>query len=269
MPVIALMCLPLAGIGQALSLHATGYDVKCTGSNTGKIVADVAGGTPPYAYFWTPALGEGAIAANLAAGTYVVAVRDADRNMVTQTVTIHEPPAMSVNIDSMIVRPCFLAAGGGVCGCGNTLWAVVNGGTPPYTYLWTPGNFTGDTVRHACYIEWTVAVTDANSCVETGSLEVLTPGGHVTTGISGPNGQNNISIYPNPVNNQLNISITQRMAANFLEVYDMKGTRVLVQNLTGNESLITVDVSRLAEGDYLLRLGGDNAEKTTRFSISR
>lgn len=269
---IVSICLPLAGIGQeALSVHITGYDVKCYGSATGRVVANASGGTAPYSYEWTPAVGSGNSANDLAAGTYMVTVRDALRHTVTETVTINDPPALIVNIDSNVVRPCFLLGGGGVCGCANTLWAVVSGGTPPYSYLWSPGDYTGDTLKHACYIEWAVQVTDANACATTESLIVVAPGGHtpVSTGINGPNEPGNISVYPNPVNNQLNISIDQPLDAQYLEVYDMKGERVLMQKLNGNEQLVTIDVSRLAEGDYLLRLAGDDAQKTTRFSISR
>src|ERR1700757_4313304 len=72
---------------------------------------------------------------------------------------------LSVTIDSIVVKPCFIMSGGGSCGCGNTLWAVVTGGTPPYSYLWTPSNATTDTLNGACYIEFACTVTDSKGCV--------------------------------------------------------------------------------------------------------
>jgi len=268
---IFLFCLPFCGRGQgALSMHITGYDAKCNGSATGRAIVSASGGTAPYSYIWAPIVKEGSGVDDLTAGTYTVTVRDADRNTITGTVTINQPPVLTVSIDSIVVRPCLLGGGGGgACGCSNTLWAIVSGGTPPYSYLWTPGDYTSDTLRKACYLEWTVQVTDNNTCTTSDTLNVVSPAAHVTSGIVVPNDVNDINIYPNPVNNQLNVNISEPLFAHDLAVYDMKGECVLTQSLTGNESLIILDVSRIQDGNYLLRITGDKEPDVIRFVISR
>ncbi|HMX40769.1 MAG TPA: carboxypeptidase-like regulatory domain-containing protein, partial [Saprospiraceae bacterium] len=46
----------------------------------------------------------------------------------------------------------------------NTLTAQPGGGTAPYTYLWTPGNFTTPTIAPTVEDYYSVEITDANGC---------------------------------------------------------------------------------------------------------
>jgi len=180
---------------------------------------------------------------------------------------------MTVEIDSIVVRPCaFVGGGGGSCGCGNTLWAVVTGGTPPYTYKWTPSTGVSpdnmDTLSLACYRVYTVVVTDANGCKVTDSLNVVIPA--QPFGITKYNNVLGVALYPVPAINQLNIKIADPSAeAMRFEVYDMIGNKVSEQNVSPNTHLVTIDISLLAEGNYLLRMVGSKGQKTSRFSVSK
>lgn len=194
---------------------------------------------------------------------------------------------ISVTIDSNVVRPCFKLSGGfnsvngGSCGCSNTLWAIVSGGTAPYTYAWsTAGSVQGtaDTLHGACYTFWTVLVTDANNCTATASLNVLIPADSATTidttssasaGINKYSKTSSLKLYPVPASNQLNVSLGGATANTHVEMYDMLGKKVLEQKVNDGESLLTLDVSPFAAGTYFLRIIGANIQKTTKFTVDR
>jgi len=276
---LAFICLPLLSIAQsALTVSITGHDAKCNGSTNGSAKVAVTGGVTPYSYVWMPAAGTTDSASGLIAGTYSVTVTDSDGNTASGAITIHQPAALTVSIDSIVVPPCFRTTSG-VCGCANTLWAVVSGGTPPYSYLWSPGSssagssVTSDTLMYACYLEFTVIVSDSNNCVSSDSLNVEIPNSGPIINASAVGQLRNtsgINTYPNPANNQLNISIDPWGAGiKSIAVYDMLGGKVFEQQLNSNERLIAIDVSGFANGDYLLRIISDDSQKTGYFSISR
>jgi len=174
---------------------------------------------------------------------------------------------LSVFIDSIVVKPCFLK-GGGSCGCGNTLWAVVSGGTAPYSYLWTPSLATSDTLNGACYLLFTVEVTDANGCTVIDSVNVIMPA--LGSGIAEYSTNSEINLYPVPALNQLTINMADpSLKASLLEVYDMLGKKVIEQKINTNAMRVTLDVSTLTEGNYFLRIVGANQQKTSRFSIGQ
>ncbi len=53
--------------------------------------------------------------------------------------------------------------------------ASVNGGTPPYTYQWTPSGGNGPTASGLSGGTYTIEVTDANNCKARAEVEILEP----------------------------------------------------------------------------------------------
>lgn len=81
-----------------------------------------------------------------------------------------------------------------------------------------------------------------------------------------------ISTYPNPAQNQLNISGQINNAATLgLEVYNTMGQKVLAENVrTGNNQLnYGLNTAQLPAGNYILKLNDGGAIQTTKFSIQR
>ncbi|HXB12126.1 MAG TPA: T9SS type A sorting domain-containing protein [Bacteroidia bacterium] len=271
--IIALAFFPLFSIGQGgLKVTINGQDAKCNGNNNGSAIASVSGGSLPYTYNWAPSGCTDSAAVNLVAGTYTLTVTDNNGITARSTIIINEPSPLLVSIDSIVVYPCYLltgpGGGGGSCGCNNTLWAIVNGGTAPYSYAWTPSGNTKDTLHNACYEEFAVAVTDKNQCVTSDSIFVAIP--KKTTGINELLSPNDVKVYPVPTSNTLNIQINP-LAANTekLEVYDIMGKMLIEQKLKENTSEISLNTASLPVGNYLLRLVGDNTQLISHFSISR
>ena len=53
---------------------------------------------------------------------------------------------------------------------------TVSGGSTPYTYLWTPGNYTSQNISNVPAGNYNVTVTDANGCTVTAAVAVNTVG---------------------------------------------------------------------------------------------
>lgn len=75
-----------------------------------------------------------------------------------------------------------------------------------------------------------------------------------------------LSIYPNPVADLLNIN-TEFNSGKLgrYSIYTMRGERVWAQTLVGGQALSTIDVSDLAKGQYVLECIADGKRQTQRF----
>lgn len=71
----------------------------------------------------------------------------------------------------------------------------------------------------------------------------------------------NVTLYPNPTTGR--ISIVSSKSVNLIKVYDSTGKRVLTFN-TQEEQNITVDLSALESGIYIIEVQGDNYRKVEK-----
>jgi gliding motility-associated-like protein len=142
-------------------------DVLCNGGSTGIGAVNVAGGTAPITYAWSPAGGTGATAANLAAGNYTVTTTDANGCISADNITISQPPVLAASASS---TPAL--CNGAADGNANT---TVNGGTTPYTFSWSGGGGTGATATNLAAGNYTVTITDGNGCITTATTTVTQP----------------------------------------------------------------------------------------------
>jgi hypothetical protein len=269
---LLLSIVPFISFGQtSLGLHISKTDAKCNGNANGSATVTANGGFGSYTYSWSPTGGTNAIATNLIVGTYTVVVKDSLGNSIQDTIRINQPAPLVATIDSIIVKPCFLI-GGGACGCGNTLWAIVQGGTAPYQYHWTPNGQTTDSIFHVCYVLFGVTVTDINGCKASDSLNVIFPEKNTDTtsaGIVNYNNFSGIKLFPVPAANQLNVSLNEAATQTRVEIYDLQGKKVMEQKINDGAILVTLDISMLTEGNYLFRIIGTNEQKTIRFYKSK
>ena len=130
--------------------------VSCTGGNDGGAIAAASGGVGPYQYIWftIPALFDSTLQ-NVPAGSYSLRVTDDNACLLDTLITIPEPEPLdlTVAIDSV------------TCAGGSDGSATVNvtGGSGPYTFLWSDGQFLA-TATALSVGTYTVTVTDQNGC---------------------------------------------------------------------------------------------------------
>lgn len=129
---------------------------SCWYSCDGVIQINPSGGTPPYTYLWSNGQ-TNPIATGLCGNTtYNLIVSDANNCTKNVTYSLPNPPPLQVTLYSDTT----------ICiGTSATLTAQTQGGTQPYTYLWS-NNTMGQTITvsppaNSCY---TVTILDANSC---------------------------------------------------------------------------------------------------------
>jgi hypothetical protein len=130
------------------------------------LTATVSSGTSPYAYLWTPGNWTSQSIAVTAAGTYTVKVTGANGCYATACAVVTEDKAApSVEAgDSRMLTCAVLSV---------TQTASATGGTPPYAYLWTPGNWTTQAVTLTSPGTYAVKVTDANGCSASDSVAII------------------------------------------------------------------------------------------------
>jgi hypothetical protein len=227
-------------------------NVSCNGVCDGSVTSFAIGGSGPYSYNWAPGGQTTANATGLCAGKYTITISDTKGCISSDTITISQPTPLTVAIDSNIAG-----------GCTNSVWAIVSGGTKPYTYNWT-GGLTTDTISSLCNGTYSVTVTDANNCSANGSLSITSP-----TGIAQVKEANEIKLYPIPTTGRLNISLAgTAFIPEYAIVYDMTGRKLFDEKLGTHNNVITIDVSSLEQGNYILKLVSNNDnEKIERFSV--
>lgn len=140
-----------------LTINPVITDVDCFGDNTGRIQSNVSGGTGPYTYSWST----GNTSTNLnnrVAGTYSLTVTDANGCVATAVGLTVSQPAMALSklSDVQTDPACFGNSDGSIT-------ITMQGGTGPYSYLWSNGDNTATATGLNAGIH-SVTVTDANGC---------------------------------------------------------------------------------------------------------
>jgi hypothetical protein len=151
---------------KAISAILTESNILCHGNQTGSASVQIVNGTGPYTYSWTSIPAQTtSTAANLIAGTYTVFASDSSGCSTQGVVQITEPSILSDSI-ALVNVDCY----GGLTGMAT---ANASGGTAPYTYSWStvPAQINNSATNMAAG-NYTVLVTDSNSCFQTRSITI-------------------------------------------------------------------------------------------------
>lgn len=147
-------------IGQPTALSITSsnlVDANC-GASDGAATVTASGGTGTYTYSWSPA-GSGTNPTNLAPGPYTVTVTDQNNCTASTSFAIGtlNGPALVLNSSSDVS-----------CNGGNDGSATVSasGGSPGYTFSWSPGALSGPNQSSLAAGTYTVTVTDLGGCTD-------------------------------------------------------------------------------------------------------
>lgn len=158
----------IAEPGNPLGYYTASKPVLCYGDSNGLGYVEVVGGTMPYTITWytlTPVVVNDS-AFNLWAGTYPVAIEDANGCKDTALVTVNSPTPLTLSGSSSPPLCTYTQDG----------WAAVfaAGGNPPYTYTWNTNPVqNNDTAYNLAPGNYTVVVSDTNNCTD--SLTITVP----------------------------------------------------------------------------------------------
>ncbi|MBL4753456.1 MAG: hypothetical protein JKY52_07675, partial [Flavobacteriales bacterium] len=167
----------VTGTGIPVASITGSIDVSCNGGNDGLATVAVTGGAAPYAYLWDDLSAQtNPSATGLIAGIYTVSVSDTAGCLSSATVTVNEPPPLTLAMNST----------SSTCGANNgSVLVTVTGGTGGYAYLWNDS--LAQTTANAVALSagsYTVTVTDANGCTSSAFVTVLDIGGGIASIVS-------------------------------------------------------------------------------------
>ena len=166
----ATLVAPSAISTTALLSNFSGFEVGCDGTN-GSIALTTTGGLAPYSYNWTGPNGFASTLSQLdllAAGTYNVAISDANSCMLSRSFTLNAPPALALDL-IVTSNECDVSNNG-------SIHLQTIGGTAPFTYAWTGPNgfsFAGSNPTGLASGTYTATVTTAIGCIATASATVI------------------------------------------------------------------------------------------------
>ncbi|HYD21862.1 MAG TPA: gliding motility-associated C-terminal domain-containing protein [Flavipsychrobacter sp.] len=144
---------------------ASSINNNCFGLNMATATVSATGGTPGYTYLWSTGQ-TSATASGLSAGTHTVTVTDTKGCTTTATVTITQPPLLNLTTTSINNTSCAQSNGSAT--------VSASGGTPGYTYSWSPYGGTGTSASNLGAGLFIVTVTDTKGCTDTVHITIST-----------------------------------------------------------------------------------------------
>jgi gliding motility-associated-like protein len=145
---------------------STTASVSQTGFSDGSASASATGGTTPYTYAWNTG-GTSALETNLGAGTYSVTITDQNGCTDSASTVVSVLPSFSASIPTNTNISCNGLTDG-------TATATPNGGSTPYTYLWSTGA-TSAFINGLGIGTYTVTVTENGGLTATSSVTLTEP----------------------------------------------------------------------------------------------
>lgn len=144
----------------------------------------------------------------------------------------------------------------------------VQGGTPPYTYLWNPSGQSTPTATGLCPGTYQVGVFDSATPIQNLGTTTVTITCNTAIGINEDvNSNNEVILYPNPATDLLSL-YTLNM--------DLNGATLIVRDLLGNavatmtsemapSNELRIPVSHLIPGVYMIEIQNQGEITRNRF----
>ncbi len=152
---------------SVLAATTSTSDATCFNGSDGTVSAAASGGTGALQYLWTPGNYSTSAVTGLTAGNYYLKVTDSNGCVFSDTLTINQPPGMTLTTTSNVSK----------CGGANgSISVAVSGGNPAYTYNWTPGNSSTNSLGNIAAGTYIVTVTDGGGCTSSATATVINQG---------------------------------------------------------------------------------------------
>ncbi len=233
-------CVPLSVNSYTI------YNINCNDNCIGSAYATSSNGTPPFTYLWAPSGGTKDTALNLCKGNYTVTVTDKNGCSGTSSCFIAD--------DTISLSKTIINASCPSC-CDGSITTTVFGGSPPYTYQWTPPVGTGCCAYNLCSGKYQVCVIDGNWCEVCDSTTITSV--PLTIQNIKPIDRN-CSIFPNPNSGKFTISLQVVSLKTQITIYNILGEQIYQAPL--NATTTQINISNKAEGLYLYRVLSETGE---------
>jgi hypothetical protein len=201
-----------------LVLTSTQAAIACLSGST-TVNMSVVGGTAPFLYSFNGGIfGNNKVFTGVTAGTYTLSVLDSNLCTKTANLVITQPTAVTgtLKVDTIICR-----------NSNTTLVATGKGGTGAYSYRLNDGAFQSDNQFVVLPGTYTIAVRDANNCVQTLPAVTIRAANSLsgtTTFIPLNCHEGLLRCFPNPASSFLTIDFKiPSQSFVLLKVYDMMG----------------------------------------------
>ena len=146
--------------------HAIGL-ITCQSGNAGVVEVTISGGFSPYSFLWNTGATTNQIS-QLGAGTYTVTVTDVNGcTAIASASLVQQSGAISASVSNVSMVSCF----GGNNGSAEV---IPQGGTAPFSYVWSNGESTSVASNLAAGI-FTVTVSDVNGCSALQNINITEP----------------------------------------------------------------------------------------------
>jgi hypothetical protein len=226
----------------------TQTNASCYGLHDGEISITASAGSPPYLYRISGHLYNNAVNTfgNLGANTYTAWVRDMMGCESVDTVKITQPDRILTSAiggnrtaETGTILTYTITTQPGVSLFWNTTGTIMSGqGTSSLTVKWETEGI------HMLKLTATDGACSDSAFI---NVQVETP-----TGLNELARQWGLEVYPNPVKNELTISLDRLPEHCTIELYDMQGKKIIEQPLKSRQQLET---SLLSKGIYILKIG--------------
>lgn len=233
-----------------IGIDQTITEVTCWNDNDGAISLNPVGGATPYTYLWNTMSTSQEIT-GLAAGIYEVTVEDACNHISTAAFELTNPDTLTIEAIAYPTDPG--QANGYVV-------SEVEGGVPPYNFIWDDGTTTSTIIDRAAG-EYCVRVTDARGCMATDCAEIMFD----TRTMELP-GLEVLQVVPNPVSSLAQLTVRLSDAQNLhVQLLDIHGR--IMQSWSSRQVIdqtFMLDFSQLPQGLYLVKVLGEEGSKVVK-----
>ncbi len=236
-----------------LIAETTVTDLLCHGAETGSISADLSGGTPPYRWVRDGVVSDPTSSTNIAfsllgAGEFTVGFMDANDCMVEFSTELTQPDSLYVIAQ--------VSADESVAGMSDGIASLnVQGGVEPYSYQWDDDTEQTDYVAYNLPGgTYTVYVTDANDCVVSTTVEILTLAGVSVEDAAAIE----LQVYPNPGKGIFSVNLAPQSTDIVWNIISSNGKRVAEGDILAGDSNTYLDLTQFSAGVYFLQLRIDD-----------
>jgi len=230
-------------------------NVNCYGDSSGFIDITTVGNYPPFAYLWSNGKTTEDIF-NLSSGIFSISVTDDIGNLKIENIVISQPDPIEV-----IVSISDVQMSGGTDGA---IQVVINGGTPPYNFLWSNSS-TNSSLMNISEGNYFLTITDSNLCIWDSAFIVSVVNG-ILPFVENPNSFVLFQNTPNPFSQTTEIAFCiPEKAFVEIELFNLIGEKVETIQAKiyekGKHSII-YDKKNLLSGVYFYRLNSSDFSDT-------